>query len=258
MSSESCVIFDRCVVPDRFANHVLVTAHHAREHYFAESDFSVPEWDLVLGVFRFIEFQRTTPCVRLRSLLTDTKTVTLPEFASALRLDRDRSSAAETAFTGNREFSMDRFAAMVSHVTSCGLQISRPKLETILYYSDMVNYVLYSVSISGSKYVRHRFRPGMEDLNSRIAELVSTGTIRIDHCETHDENIVASDRTRIGDLSMLEIVSIHWVLKQMGKLTEEEVLKYIDGEHSHRFTRLGEFIAYEYGRLIRNLPETLN
>lgn len=258
MNSASCSATDRCVVPGRLANHVLVTAHHAREQYYSKSDPAIPDWDIVLGVFRFIEFQRMTPCLRLRSILTDTATVKLPEFATALSIDRDRISATEAAFTGNKEFSMNKLAAMVTYVATRGIRVSRAKLETIVYYSDMVSYVLYSSSISGSKYVRHRRLPGMENFGKRVDRLVSDGTIRIDDHETHDENIVASDLSKIGDLTMLEIVTIQWVLNQLGELSEREVIKYSENEHAHRFTRRDGFIAYEYGKLLKNLPESLN
>ena len=57
---------------------------------------------------------------------------------------------------------------------------------------------------------------------------------------------------------MLEIVTIHWVVTQLGEMSERESIKYSETELAHRFTRRDSFIAYEYGRLLKNLPETLN
>ena len=246
------------MVPTRLENHILVTAHHAREKYFPEKTRDVPEWDLVLGVYSFLSDSKPMPSHELRAVLTDSRTVEAPEFESHLKLATGQDVEREKAFTGNKEFSIQKLVAMVTHITSRGLTISKAKLEAILYYSDLVSYVVFSNSISGSKYIRHRFRAGMEYFDSRIEHLVSTGVVSIHDRETRYENIVASDTNRIGDLSMLEIVTIHWVLKQIGEMSEREIIKYAESEHAHRFTRVDGLIAYEYGRLLKNLPESLN
>lgn len=245
-------------LPARLENHILVAAHHAREEYFPKQTRDVPEWDMVLGVYRFLSDSKPMPSQELRSILIDHRTVATPEFKFHLKLGIEQGAEREKAFTGNKEFSMDKLAAMVSHITSRGLTISRAKLETILYYSDLVSYVIFSASISGSKYIRHRFRPGMNDFDSRIEHLISSGVVSIHNHEALNESIVAGDKVLIGELSMLEIVTIHWVLNQMGEMSEREVIKYAEGEHAHRFTRIDAFIAYEYGRLLKNLPESLN
>src|SRR5688572_18687584 len=68
------------LVPDRLENHILVTAHLARERYFQRNSALFPEWKIVLGVFRFLEGRSVTPSTEWRSFLTDKKTVELPEF----------------------------------------------------------------------------------------------------------------------------------------------------------------------------------
>lgn len=242
------------VVPDRLENHILVTAHHAREHYFNRDLSGLAESDLILGVFRFLEGKPVTSSPEWRLLLTDKKTVELPEFERCLPRLENREALGEKAFSGNREFSSEKLEAMTACIASRGYSISASKLETLLYYSDLVHYILYGHSISGSKYIRHRVRPAMERFNDRLADLVAGGIVRA--CES-EGTIAATDATMIGRLSMLEIVSVHWVLSKLGEMSEKEVLKYAESENAHRFTRRGGYIAYEYGRLLKNLPASL-
>lgn len=246
-------------VLDRFENRVLMTARQAHESYFPARKNNFPEWLLIFAVLKYLDSQTASPRGEIDGLLTDPSIVENREFEKYLNRSiasgQLKGLAVEaSAYTGEREFSSEKLAAMVTYLTSRGQTICRSKLKKLLFFCDFTNYCLFSHSISGAGYVRDRFAPEFEDFDARFARLVSDGVVRIENERTRDENVIACDSSIIGTLTMLEIVTTHWVFGNFASLSCEAMKDRVKSEHVYRFTPRDRYVAYEYAGLLKETP----
>ena len=70
----------------------------------------------------------------------------------------------------------------------------------------------------------------------------------------HDELAVVNQHS-IEELSLLEIVTLHWIHANFNTMSVAEINKHSQLETAHSFTPQDEYIAYEYSRLLKKLPE---
>jgi len=246
-------------VLDRFENRVLMTARQAHESYFPARNNNFPEWLLIFAVLKYMDSHIESPHRDIEGLLTDPSIVENREFEKHLSRSiasgqlKDLTTEA-SAYTGEREFSSEKLAAMVTYLTSRGQTICRSKLKKLLFFCDFTNYCLFSGSISGANYIRDRFAPEFEHFDERFASLVSDGVVRVENPRTRDENVVASDPSIIGALTMLEIVTIHWVFGNFASLSCRAMKDRVKSEHVYRFTPRDKYVAYEYAGLLKETP----
>jgi len=243
-------------------NQVMLTARRARERYFPTRKNDFPEWLLIFTVLQYADSRCQISKSDLNELLADPSTIEDWEFqeflnssiwqARPISIDGDPD-----IYTGDREFSMEKLTAMVTYLSSRGRRLCRAKLEKLLFYADFTNYHLYAHSISGARYVRHRFGPDFEDFEDKLRTMESSGIVQIRCASTPFESITAIDGATIGRLTMVEIVTIEFVLQKFGSLTMLEMNYFLDRESAYRFTRLDQPIAYEYARLMKDIPKCL-
>lgn len=236
-----------------------MTARHAYESYFPARKESFPEWLLIFAVLKYMDAQLASPQSEIDGLLTDPSIVENREFEKYLNRSIASGRVSELtaeagAYTGEREFSVEKLAAMVTYLTSRGQTICRSKLKKLLFFCDFTNYCLFSNSISGAGYIRDRFAPEFEHFDERFARLVSDGVVRIENPRTREENVIASDPSIIGVLTMLEIVTIHWVFGNFASLSCQAMKDRVKSEHVYRFTPRDKYVAYEYAGLLKETP----
>jgi hypothetical protein len=236
-----------------------MTARYAHESYFPARKDNFPEWLLIFAVLKYMDSQLASPHSDANGLLTDPSIVENREFEKYL--NRSIASgevkgltADPSAYTGEREFSAEKLAAMVTYLTSRGQTICRSKLKKLLFFCDFTNYCLFSHSISGAGYVRDRFAPEFEHFDERFERLVSDGVVRIENPCSREENVIASDSSLIGTLTMLEIVTVHWVFGNFASLSCRAMKDRVKSEHVYRFTPRDKYVAYEYAGLLKETP----
>ena len=244
---------------DHNENQILLTARMARDHFFPGRDKNFPEWTLIFAVLKLLEFRRTASPADLFELLKDPSQIESPELRrylhASIAMGRSRSLGRNrlevSIFTGERKFSFEKIGGMAAYFASRGQDLCKSKLNILLFYSDFIHYYLYGQSMSGAKYVRHRSGPVIEQYESLLKELSAADII-----ETGDqEKIVAHDRIAIDRLSALDLVTLHWVKMNFDSMSALDVNRYAYNECAYRFTRRGDYIAYEYSKLFRRLPD---
>jgi len=238
-------------------NLVILAARIVREYYYPKRSLHSPDWILVLSIRELLQSHpQVTPEGLFDLLITESKLKSKGDLSRYLvksLTDRIMPSRL-SVFRGLREFSFDKLTAMVSLLTPGGRGICKTKLNQLLFYSDFTNFFIYGQSISGSKYIRTNRGPLMNRFDDLLEGLEFAGIIRVNKTSNKRIVRVREDRPAADQLSFFELVTMHWVNANFGSMTTFEIMEYSRREVAHRFTRQGDFIAYEYARLLQGLP----
>jgi len=246
----------------RNENQILLVARMTRDHYYPGRDRNFPDWILVFAVLRLLEIYASASPERLVDLLKDPSQIESPELrrylhasiAAGRSRDLARRNDDGSVFSGGRKFSLEKTSGMSAFLASRCPKLTRAKLNQLLFYTDFVHYFLYGESISGARYVRHRFGPVLEFFDKTFDEMLSAGAIALGFTAPGSETVIGPETSIIEQLSMLEIATLTWVVKNFGKMSETDIREFLYRECAYRFTRRGDYIAYEYAHLFQKLP----
>ena len=215
-----------------------------KKRYVPESRHEVPEWTLVTAILGWEG--RTEQ--ELDEAALDSE-----EFQTYLGEHVRRVKEADM-FTGGLSFSFEKLASMTSYIASRGDNISRTKLNKLLFYSDFVNYYLHGRSISGSRYLHMNFGPVAEYYRETLETLAEDNRLQISRTSGHDA-LLAESGEALEVLTLFEIATLDWVLKNFGSMTAHEISEFSHEEKAFRFTRQGEFIPYEFAKYLKERPD---
>lgn len=235
-----------------------------REYYYPNGK-GLPDWILVFAIRDLLRLRPetdTTPENLFDLLITQSwikshlSRYTAASITSEVRNEKStKAFAAEVSvFTGARKFSLVTISGMAAYLTSRGQKICKTRLNKLFFYSDFVHYYLHGCSISGAKYVRDRLGPVLYRYESVFKTLEFTGVLPMNENEKEGE-LIGRNESLIGALTLLEIVTMHWVLAHFGSMTASELSRFSHHESAYRFTRQDDYIAYEYAKLLQTLPE---
>ena len=159
-------------------------------------------------------------------------------------------------FTGGASFSFEKLAAMTSYIAANGNDVSKTKLNKLLFYCDFVNYFLHGRSISGSRYLHGQFGPVAEYYRETLETLVDENKLHTTRTLGHDE-LLADGGEALDVLTIFEVATVDWVLNSLGSMTAHEISEFSHEEKAFRFTRQGEFIPYEFAQYLKSLPKPI-
>jgi len=246
-------------------NRVLVTARLVREHYFPGSEKYSADWILIPAIRDLMKLRPSASPHELFQQLVSSPSNQPPRLMSRYVIasltaelkvpdDPRRVDIDVNVFNGGRKFSFARVSAMASFFASRE-RVCNTKLNQLLFYSDFINYLSFGRSISGARYVRHRSGPVLEKFESILKTLVYAGVLTVQAGPDDHEELVAANEHSLEDLSLLAIVTLHWVHANFNTMTVSEINEHSQLETVHCFTPQDEYIAYEYSQLLKKLPE---
>lgn len=157
------------------------------------------------------------------------------------------------AFNGNRAFSQDKMAALVSYIAGRSSELYKTKLNKLLFYADFVSYYLHGHSITGSRYVHLPYGPVPDSYEETLETLNHYGIIEISKLGSTDV-IGAGDSRADVLLTGPERAAVDWVLTTYGTMSAGEISEVSHKEKAYRDTRMGEEIAFEYAKFFVKLP----
>ena len=183
------------------------------------------------------------------------------EFARMLDAEGDQASssvpesaaAAVSVFNGYRSYSLEKMAAIVSHIAGKTTDLYKTKLNKLLFYADFVNYYLHGNSISGSRYVHLPYGPVPDGYEDTLETLNHYGVIDISK-QNSSELVRPGDRLVPDFLSAEERQTLEWVLDTYGAMSASQLTELSHREKAYLNTRAGEEIAYEYAKFMSKLP----
>ena len=225
-------------------DNILSAAVELKKSFLPESQNEPPEWAFVTAI---LDWQsQTEDELNQAALDSDAFRYHLGEHVRRLR--------EADMFSGARSFSFKKLAAMASYIASRGHDISRTKLNKLLFYSDFVNYFLHGASISGSRYIHMAYGPVPEYYRETLETLSAENTLHTERVKGHYE-LSSEGSGTLDVLTILEIASIGWVLDNFDDMNAHVLSGHSHEEKAFRFTRQGEFIPYEFAKYFRLLPE---
>jgi hypothetical protein len=239
-----------------------------------ETDVEYPRELIESAILEWVEQQNDRLIESLPEVLTSPHLKGAQEFRRVLEERYQTSGALSSGvvqeaqlspvFTGGREFSKEKLAAMIAYIAAKGHEIYRTNLNKLLFYSDMTAYYLWGQGISGASYLNMPYGPVPENVDMVTDELAGSGLIsRIDMPEFGPaaQRIVAGSHeasSSSSELTQEELATIDWVLETYGDMSSSEISEYSHLEKAYKFTRPREPIAYEYAKFFQKLPKKDN
>jgi len=156
-------------------------------------------------------------------------------------------------FNGNRLFSPDKMAAIVSYFAANASNLYKTKLNKLLFYADFIHYYWHGSSISGSRYVHLPYGPVPDGYEDTLEALQHYGVVDISE-QNSAELISSGDNSAVNFLTPDEQKTLEWVTKAYGDMSASQLTELSHREKAYRNTRTGEEIAYEYAKFFEKLP----
>lgn len=156
-------------------------------------------------------------------------------------------------FNGNRIFSPDKMAAIVSYFAANASNVYKTKLNKLLFYADFIHYYWHGTSISGSRYVHLPYGPVPDGYEDTLEALQHYGVVDISE-QNSAELITSGDNSAVNFLAPEEQQTLEWVTKAYGNMSASQLTELSHREKAYRNTRAGEEIAYEYAKFFEKLP----
>ena len=166
----------------------------------------------------------------------------------------EAAAATASVFTGNRAFSLEKMAAMVSYLATRVDDLYKTKLNKLLFYADFVNYHVYGNSISGSRYVHLPYGPVPDGYEETLETLNHYGVVDVQR-QSSSDLIRGGDNPARQFLTDAEQSTMDWVVDRFGAMSASQLTEISHREKAYRFTKTGEEIAYEYAKFFEKLPE---
>ena len=191
-------------------------------------------------------FEDAREFARMLDAASESQTVSLPA---------DVQFIGDTAsiFSGYRNFSLEKMAAMVSYFADRTTDLYKTKLNKLLFYADFANYYLRGNSISGSRYVHLPYGPVPDSYEDTLETLNHYGVV--DTVKQNSAELVRpGDRSAVGFLTADERSTLDWVLESFGSMSASQLTDISHRERAYKDTRAGEEIAYEYAKFLAKLP----
>lgn len=179
----------------------------------------------------------------LAKVLSRRAPVTVPEITEA-------EIAAEGVFSGMRDFSGEKYAAMMEYFLSKGRFIYKTSLNKLLFYSDMTAYYLNGRGISGAVYINRPFGPVADPAEDILQGLIRSGRVTLAERTKH---LVARNASP-EKLTKDEIAVLDWVMDTYGEMGAREISDLSHSERAYKDTKPNEPIAYKYAEFLRTLP----
>lgn len=165
-----------------------------------------------------------------------------------------------SVFTGNREFSREKMAAVVAFLVGTLGALSKTRLNKLAFYSDFRNFSRNGRSITGSAYRHLPYGPVIDSYEDVIAGLESDSRITVSARETSFGNAEFiskgdNDSDFSVQLSEDEIETLKSVVEDFGHLDAAEISDVSHEEVAYRNTRTGELISYGFSDLLETRPD---
>lgn len=248
-------------IPEGSENQVLLAARMVREHYFPNRGKNFPDWIIIFALLKILESRPDVSLEDMFQMMIEPASIESTELRrdvhaaiAACRNHRAEQKWNEAGiFNGVKQLEIDKLSAMTAYFAAQGSSLCRRKLNVMLFYADFVNYYLHKVSISGAKYIRLCHGPVQEFYERDFDSMVSGGVLKSDAVDNKAQ-VAKLDESILDSLTINELTTLHWVKSTFGRMSCDQLVEHTSRESSHRFTRRGDYIAYEYSKLLKSLP----
>jgi len=157
-----------------------------------------------------------------------------------------------SCYTGFQPFDMDKFFNCVLYFCKGG------KLKTVinklLFYADFKHFKMYSIGITGARYVHLDYGPVPNNYEIFLATLVNEGFIEINEVrypEMVGQRYVTMDEPLLSVFSDKELITLSNVKEYFKDFGAKEISEFSHVEKGYKETSNRQPISYEYAAFLK-------
>lgn len=174
--------------------------------------------------------------------------------SAIVNLVEDRmESLNSTIFSGFKDFDYEIFKEMVIYLCSKIQNVSKTKLNKLLFYSDFISFQKLTVSMSGLAYEHNHYGPVPLNYTLLYESLKEDGVIDLMPFPNFEgEYIVPTNQIEFKYLSNLYFDVLDTVVNRFSSFNAKEISDYSHEESAYKDTSHNEPISYEYALDLKN------
>lgn len=148
---------------------------------------------------------------------------------------------------GFRKFDFNKFKNLVIYLIDHGIQVSKTRLNKLLFYCDFTYFSDNSVSISGATYIHDHYGPVPSDFELLYTVLRDQNVIDSKpFSDGHGEELVTDEKFDDSYFNEQELVTIEKISNKFKDYNAKKITEYSHKEPAYIDTDLKKIISYKY------------
>lgn len=148
---------------------------------------------------------------------------------------------------GFRKFDFNKFKNLVIYLIGHGIQVSKTRLNKLLFYCDFTYFSDNSVSISGATYIHDHYGPVPSDFELLYTVLRDQNVIDSKpFSDGHGEELVTDEKFDDSYFNEQELVTIEKISNKFKDYNAKKITEYSHKEPAYIDTDLKKVISYKY------------
>ena len=149
--------------------------------------------------------------------------------------------------SGNIEYSVDKFTAVINYILSKLAKLTKTKLAKLLWYIDNLSYKEYNHSITGLTYIHNYYGAYPIGYNDKLS--IDNIKINVIYYDDNDNpTCFIESCITDGILNEEEKQVIDKVIKELNKYNTKELVEYMHKEDAYIKTKQNEIISFDYSK----------
>ncbi len=167
------------------------------------------------------------------------------EFAQKNAFDVSVATQAVDQFSGNREFSWERFSNVVLVlIESCKSPLY---INKALFYLDFLHFKKNGIGITGSSYAKLEYGPCPDDYKILFKRMVEEGLIR----ESKGHELIANGKVNFDIFDDSEKETLNEIIKLTKKDSGKRLYNLSHGEEAYTKSSMWSVVSYSYAKKLK-------
>lgn len=167
------------------------------------------------------------------------------EFAQKNAFDVSVATQAVDQFSGNREFSWERFSNVVlALIESCKSPLY---INKALFYLDFLHFKKNGVGITGSCYAKLEYGPCPDDYKILFKRMVEEGLIR----ESKGHQLIANGKVNFDIFDDSEKETLNEIIKLTKKDSGKRLYNLSHEEEAYTKSSMWSVVSYSYAKKLK-------
>jgi putative zinc finger/helix-turn-helix YgiT family protein len=167
------------------------------------------------------------------------------EFAEKNAFDVAMATQVADEFSGNREFSWDRFTnAVLALIESCKSPLY---INKALFYLDFLHFKNHEISITGSSYAKLEYGPCPDDYKVLFKKMLEDGFIK----ESKGHELVAIQKAKLDIFDDSERETLAEIIKLTKKDSGKKLYNLSHEEDAYTKSSMWNVVSYNYAKKLK-------
>jgi len=167
------------------------------------------------------------------------------EFAQKNAFDVSVATQTVDQFSGNREFSWERFSNVVlALIESCKSPLY---INKALFYLDFLHFKKNGIGITGSSYAKLEYGPCPDDYKILFKRMVEEGLI----CESKGHELIANRKVNFDIFDDSEKETLNKIIKLTKKDSGKKLYNLSHEEDAYTKSSMWSVVSYSYAKKLK-------